>query len=139
MNAEIKQKWVNALRSKEYKQGNGVLRRPATETEHRDTFCCLGVLCDIHAKETSGSWQSGKNRFDDQEHTYFGHKLHMPKEVAVWAGIEPEKYHVCYNGDLDIIVSPESTPKCTALHSLAHANDGGYDFEQIANIIEAQL
>lgn len=40
MNQEVKEKWVRALRSGEYKQGGGVLRSG-------DRFCCLGVLCDI--------------------------------------------------------------------------------------------
>jgi hypothetical protein len=41
MNVELKAKWVEALRSGSYKQGKGRLR--TTD----NTFCCLGVLCDI--------------------------------------------------------------------------------------------
>lgn len=41
MNPELKQQWVKALRSGEYKQGIGVLR------SMDDHFCCLGVLCDV--------------------------------------------------------------------------------------------
>jgi len=37
---EIKEKWINALRSGEYEQIRGALRR-------EEGFCCLGVLCDI--------------------------------------------------------------------------------------------
>jgi len=40
MNAELKTKWLEALRGGEYKQGDGFLRTDAG-------FCCLGVLCDI--------------------------------------------------------------------------------------------
>jgi hypothetical protein len=40
MDAEIKTKWVKALRSGKYKQGSNYLRRG-------NDFCCLGVLCDI--------------------------------------------------------------------------------------------
>lgn len=40
MNAELKTKWLEALRSGKYKQGRGRLRQG-------DEFCCLGVLCDI--------------------------------------------------------------------------------------------
>jgi hypothetical protein len=36
----IKEKWVAALRSNDYKQGIGSLR-------DGDTYCCLGVLCDV--------------------------------------------------------------------------------------------
>jgi hypothetical protein len=41
MDAELKQKWVTALRSGEYKQG-----RRALKTIH-GTHCCLGVLADV--------------------------------------------------------------------------------------------
>jgi hypothetical protein len=41
MEPELKQKWVDALRSDKYKQGQWSLK-----TED-DCFCCLGVLCDI--------------------------------------------------------------------------------------------
>jgi hypothetical protein len=38
---EVKAKWVEALRSKKYKQGRRYLRSST------DAFCCLGVLYDI--------------------------------------------------------------------------------------------
>ena len=41
MNPELKQKWLEALRSGKYKQGTGLLR------SKENYFCCLGVLCDI--------------------------------------------------------------------------------------------
>lgn len=41
MHPEIKQRWVEALRSGRYQQGQNVLR--TTE----NAFCCLGVLCDL--------------------------------------------------------------------------------------------
>jgi hypothetical protein len=40
MDAELKAKWVKALRSGEYQQGTSALRRV-------DEFCCLGVLADM--------------------------------------------------------------------------------------------
>jgi hypothetical protein len=40
MDAEIKTKWVEALRSGKYEQTRHTVR------DHRG-FCCLGVLCDI--------------------------------------------------------------------------------------------
>lgn len=45
MNAELKAKWVEALRSGKYKQGRGTLRRK------NGTFCCLGVLCDVESPD----------------------------------------------------------------------------------------
>lgn len=40
MNAELKSKWIAALRSGDYKQGLGMLRSG-------DRFCCLGVYCEV--------------------------------------------------------------------------------------------
>lgn len=42
MDAELKAKWVAALRGGEYEQGFGRLRRISA-----NNFCCLGVLCDL--------------------------------------------------------------------------------------------
>ena len=40
MNAELKSKWVSALRSGRFKQGKRYLR-------NGDKYCCLGVLCSL--------------------------------------------------------------------------------------------
>ncbi len=41
MNAEIKQKWIEALKSGKYRQGREALR------DSDNDYCCLGVLCDL--------------------------------------------------------------------------------------------
>lgn len=49
MNQEIKQKWVEALRSGKYEQGTTQLYWPST-----NRYCCLGVLsCVMDMKLTS--------------------------------------------------------------------------------------
>ena len=40
MKEDIKNLWVAALRSEDYKQGKGRLR-------NGDEYCCLGVLCEL--------------------------------------------------------------------------------------------
>lgn len=52
MNKEAKKKWVAALRSGEYQQTRDVLR-----AGNYRSYCCLGVLCDLHAKETGNEWK----------------------------------------------------------------------------------
>jgi hypothetical protein len=42
MDEKLKAKWVKALRSGEYNQGQGHLRRQKIES-----YCCLGVLADV--------------------------------------------------------------------------------------------
>lgn len=44
MDPEIKAKWVAALRSGEYKQTRGMLKK---EGPDGPSFCCLGVLADV--------------------------------------------------------------------------------------------
>jgi len=41
MEASLKAKWIEALRSGKYKQGRLTLRT------RNDCYCCLGVLCDV--------------------------------------------------------------------------------------------
>ncbi len=43
MNKELKDKWINALRSGNYKQGLGRLK-------YNGEYCCLGVLCEISGR-----------------------------------------------------------------------------------------
>jgi len=57
MDAELKQKWIDALRSGEYVQGKYKLRSAS------EYWCCLGVLCDVCGK---GEWIKG----DEVSHSY---------------------------------------------------------------------
>jgi hypothetical protein len=53
MNKNAAKKWVEALRSGKYAQARNILRDD-------DTFCCLGVLCEVYREETgAGQWQEG--------------------------------------------------------------------------------
>lgn len=65
MNSEIKVKWIEALRSGKYKQGKDALRS-------RNTYCCLGVLCEVvRSQGHGGEWVLGDNTdgFDFNEGT----------------------------------------------------------------------
>lgn len=44
MNPDVKNRWVEALRSGKYKQGQGVLRSAT------DRYCCLGVLSEVEGR-----------------------------------------------------------------------------------------
>ena len=48
MNADLKRKWLAALRSGKYQQAKAALHRQG------DGFCCLGVLCDVSGL---GKWE----------------------------------------------------------------------------------
>jgi hypothetical protein len=67
---EVKAKWVTALRSGNYKQGEGRLRSQSWIGTGwgQPEFCCLGVLCDILKpsgwclNNTEHSFSEGKSR-----------------------------------------------------------------------------
>jgi len=70
MNAKVKKRWVAALRSGTYKQGTGQLKDVTN-----DTFCCLGVLCELYVKEKKGRYF---NAYD----------FSLPLKVTRYAGLE---------------------------------------------------
>ncbi len=111
MNQEIKRAWIAALRSGEYRQGQTELHNV-----EKNTFCCLGVLCDLHMRATSaGSWGDFG--------VYLGECATLPSAVVDWAGV-PD-----YNPNVE-----DGRGEC-----IAEVNDNGATFEEIADIIEAQL
>lgn len=57
MDAELKTKWVEALRSGKYKQGEGYLSRVDNGAEK---FCCLGVVFDIQGAAWPTQVDDGK-------------------------------------------------------------------------------
>lgn len=110
MNADIKQRWVEALRSGQYKQGSGGLKI-------NNCYCCLGVLCELHRQDFPGKEWQRKNQNGGQ----FSYILkdavgYPPKEMSDWTGLDPLAYDL-----------------------LADANDSGADFPTIASLIEEML
>jgi hypothetical protein len=114
MNQEIKAKWVAALRSGEYKQGQKYLNGAGG-------FCCLGVLCDLAVKEGLAEWKVCESW---GYLSVQGYTAVLPMSIAKWAGLPM----------LDL--GPEIGPSGA---SLAHLNDGGFSFTQIASLIEEKL
>ena len=107
MKPEIAKKWIAALRSGEYKQTKGHLRVGSN-------FCCLGVLCNLHAQ----AHPKIAARQADPD-LYMGYSGALPATVQAWAGM------ISANGVLPDI--PDT---------LANRNDAGDGFRQIANLIE---
>lgn len=52
MDAQLKAKWIEALRSGEYPQGNGFLEKDGH-------YCCLGVLCAIQDEQWKKQFEGG--------------------------------------------------------------------------------
>jgi hypothetical protein len=105
MNQEIKTKWLEALRSGAYQQGRTYLR-----TDNK--YCCLGVLCDLHAKATNTEWI---HNYVISADAYLNATCLLPGKVGCWAGLDSE--------DTDPLI---------------HMNDNGEPFSQIATFIEKE-
>lgn len=116
MNQEIKAKWVAALRSGEYKQGEGRLR-------NGDKFCCLGVLCNLHAQEHP---EVAATQYDPER--YMGKFYAPPCAVRRWAGFALLDDSNGPYVQFDLVQT-----------QLPRLNDQGLDFAQIADLIEDQL
>lgn len=109
-------KWVEALRSGEYKQGKNYLSSD-------NYFCCLGVACDLYQKsvgdlriERGGSGGSI---------SYNGRNRLLPADVQTWLNLADD------NGSY-------ANPSGFVAGSLTERNDVGYDFDKIADIIESE-
>lgn len=100
-------KWVEALRSGNYRQGTGFLK-------NGDRFCCLGVMCDIH---DPNKWIKGGIYFDGGEFTQLPPhnlaKIFTPKSIPLFRSTH------------------------FFVKVLARFNDDGKTFDEIADIIEA--
>ena len=110
INPDIKSKWVAALRSGKYKQGQGKLRV-------NDRYCCLGVLCDIVNPE-------GWEQIPDPDNKVYANRYrgscnahYIPHDLEKDAGL---------GNSINVL-------------RLAPLNDSGYSFDQIADYIEKHL
>ena len=103
----ILNKWVEALRSGKYKQGQHNLRNAD------NTYCCLGVLCDIEG----ANWQIDNECFwAFGMYTVYKGTHNVTSSGTIWP---------CY------VVTPK-----TEYRSLASLNDNGLPFNDIATVLE---
>ena len=109
MKKQWKQKWIEALRSGRYHQGQGYLRSVFQDPDGNrgdpalDKYCCLGVLCDL--VDPSG-WDAGGS--------YYNKSYMPPRDILVEVGLRGEE-----------------------ASKLAEANDRWSTFGEIATLIDA--
>lgn len=113
---------VEALRSSKYKQGQGSLR---AKGESGTEFCCLGVLCNLHAQAHP---EIAANQPATWE--YMGEQAILPRAVRDWAGMN--SCDGSYSGPTPGRVG---APLVGGAPSLIDDNDAGVSFAQIAAII----
>lgn len=121
MKADIKKKWVEALRSGQYEQGTGALvieDQTGTGVERR--YCCLGVLCEVVGMVPM-------RLPTDDRLSYDGEVGELPSTVVAFTGLtEPDpKLNKYIRPTLD-----------NEVRSLARFNDDGLTFPQIADVID---
>ena len=135
MKKEVAKKWVKALRSGKYKQGQNYLKKFNDKGEPR--HCCLGVLCELY---NDSMRKSNKKTLDTQTTqvydlpytpqeivTFNGEDTSLPVEVKNWAGISDPL-------GLGTFHDVHEEPQC-----LADLNDMGKRLTTIANIIEKNI
>ncbi len=120
MNQELKEKWVKALRSGDYKQDTGKLR------SEEDGFCCLGVAVDVlMPKEWVNSGDS-----------YFPHWTAGPKQELL---MPTEGDNNTTEGFLPPRLAKRIGITQRRQEILAKMNDDGKAFPEIADYIEKNL
>lgn len=132
MDKEVKDEWVAALKSGDYKQATGRLSvGVGSDTRH----CCLGVLCEIAVKhkviQPPVIAASGIVGYGQESANAI-----LPWEVAEWAKITaaadlPQLQTLPHKLDDEGYDNP--------IDCLSQANDSGYTFDEIAEVIEERF
>jgi hypothetical protein len=146
MNPEVKAMWLTDLRSGEFTQGKGALRTEDGE------YCCLGVLCELGAREgiIPPAELRGANDEGECRGYWYGTgdkatTAVLPQAVQDWAGLVLPNPQIPappeFSGDCDYEECEES-PDHKRVVGLADLNDDDLDrfpFPKIADLIDAHL
>jgi hypothetical protein len=110
-------KWVDTLRSGDYKQGTGQLY-------DNGYYCCLGVACEISGL---GKWVAGLTKCDDLKVS-----IYITDNSWAWGTLPLEVSDYFGLPFSDPIVTFKDNPHC-----LSTLNDSTrLSFEEIADLIE---
>ena len=123
----IENKWIPALRSGDYKQGQHALRYDD------DTFCCLGVACDLI---DPNAWDAGTRL-----------KFNSPMSFKAWEDKHPVHDQFCRSSCYSLPTSTRlgavlDTVEVTGIQVMdlvAEKNDDGASFADIADFIESEV
>jgi hypothetical protein len=113
MKQDIKDKWVAALRSGDYKQDTTFLKLG-------DCFCVMGVLCDVVKEDLGLDWEfNGSYSYIDRAESI------IPKSIAEYVEFDGVVVLLQYND---------------VAHDITRLNDTvKLSFDELANLIEDQL
>jgi len=143
MKSEIKQLWIDALRSGDYEQGVGNLHQVGE-------YCCLGVLMDLACKAEIAQEFEGEDGDDDDCVGYYTSRdplrtveyYSLTREVMEWAGLPVGSHEGLLPTEIIYAIATDDTgkPITGKGRTLVSLNDQAkYTFSQIADVIEAQF
>jgi hypothetical protein len=122
-------KWIEALRSGDYAQTKSDLR-------YDNSFCCLGVGCDMYDESL---WGGESFCFEGRDYNQL-----PPKEVLVWLGVPEDLMQDRDANEFDVFIPVEAVRKAVPHRippkednlTASGLNDDGYTFGEIADILE---
>ena len=110
--------WLDALRSGEYEQGEGILHEIV---DGKESFCCLGVAAKIFA--STDTMPTIKK------------EIHQGKEYVVYDGMS----HLAPDYVIDALSLLDECGSSSASTALSSMNDMGKTFAEIADYFIANL
>jgi len=128
MKKDIAKKWVKALRSGKYKQGECYLKQFNDNGQAK--HCCLGVLCELYNNEMKKKHKKSLNTkivdgYAERPVSFNKQQQGLPSVVKKWAGMKDS---------LGYFIADTEFSEC-----LADLNDMGTKFKTIANTIEKNV
>lgn len=135
MNKELVRQWVEALRSGRYKQGRKALRNID------DSYCCLGVLCDISKEELGIDWKPEEETDDFEIYVMGKNGGVLPDKVWEYLGKEVDyKVNISTNNSkIPKSVIESFFLPLKEIHLVTLNDYHKLSFEQIADIIEEEF
>jgi len=148
MDAKVKHRWINALRGGKYKQAQKALCVVNPKNEEKG-FCCLGVLCDLYrtskANTDKTKWKPLFLSNPARQGASFGGEIGiLPEFVKDWAGLDETDPSITISDSIwkkfqKKFQRLEEQREPGETYGFADANDEGFTFKQIADMIEEQL
>ena len=125
MISEIQEKWLKALESGKYEQGNGKLCKD-------NKYCCLGVACDVLGlKKVVGNTGAIKYFDRDGQNNANYSDSYLPMGISEEIGLLGDNGELKYQ-ELFHEALKEKGYDLLFTNTLASYNDEGATFEQIA-------
>lgn len=144
MKADIRDQWIEELRSGNYDQGGGDLHAiiPKGFDVYDEKFCCLGVLC-LMAKRAGVVQDERVLAGRAVAYGASGETAYLPEEVIEWAGLKYEGKRQYTESDIEeprgFLTQGTRENAWRDSESLSGMNDSGVPFDEIADVIQTKV